>query len=150
MTTLKEKFKKIITLRKEAEELSNEAYGIQNEIKKEAKELLLKVSMYIKIDHIEKLRFVKIDENYIYYKCSIYVGRDFYNQDEYDEIEYKLPAEILYNSTTRNQYLSEIKKEYIENNNKDILKKEMLERKQIEKEKDLYYALKSVYGTKQM
>jgi hypothetical protein len=148
MITLKNKFKKIISLRKKAEELKSEAYKIQNEIKKEAMDLLLKVSMYKKIEHIEKLNFVKIDEDNIHYKCSIYAGRDFYNQDEYDEIEFKLPAELLYNSTTRNEYLCKIKNIYIDQNNKELLKKEMIERKKIEKEKELYYSLKTVYETK--
>ncbi len=108
MNNLKNKINRITKIDSDIEKLKNERENIKITIRTEAIKLLKEISQHENIEHISEMRFIHLDDDYILYKASIYDGRDMYNQDLYEEFEYELPTELLYNENKKDIYINKL------------------------------------------
>jgi hypothetical protein len=145
MTTLKDNINKIYTLRLKSQNKLNEAEKLELTFESDANDLLLEISKYEEIEHLSELSFNSIDESYIYYTGRIYIGRDYNHCDEYHEVEYELPSELLYDNNYLENYSKGLQKEANKQIQLALELKNKSEFEKKEKDKAKYLELKKQF-----
>ena len=114
-------------------------------VKKEAMVLLEEVKEYDQLEHFNILEYSYINECTIYYEGEIYDGRDFYNQDLYNTVEYELPLELLYDQEARNTYITNLKKQAEEKKEQEQKEQERIKSEKKDQDYKTYLKLKQEF-----